>query len=76
MAITFSAELAPACLRGSIMTLSSVTIGIAAVIASGVNYATYAITDSLAWRLPIGLQLLGPILIMLAISFVMESPTF
>ncbi|KAI1610994.1 general substrate transporter [Exophiala viscosa] len=76
MALTLSAELAPACLRGSIMTLSAVTIGIAGIIASGINYGTYAILTSLAWRLPVGLQFIGPVLIILAVLFVMESPTY
>lgn len=76
MAITLSAELAVPSIRGAIMTLSSVTIGIAGVIASGVNYGTYAIQSSLAWRLPMGLQLIGPCLIIVAVFFVMESPTF
>ncbi|KAK5095988.1 hypothetical protein LTS08_007870 [Lithohypha guttulata] len=76
MAITLSAELAPASIRGSIMTLSAVTIGIAGVIASGINYATYAIMTNFAWRLPVGLQLAGPVLIVISVFFVMESPTF
>lgn len=76
MALTLSAELAPASLRGAIMTLSAVTIGIAGIIASGINYGTYAILTSFAWRLPVGLQFVRPILIILAVLFVMESPTY
>lgn len=76
MALAFSAELAPASLRGSIITLSSVTLGVSGVLVSGINWRTSVILSDFAWRLPVGLQLIGPVLIIIAVYFTMESPTY
>ncbi|KAK5024679.1 hypothetical protein LTS07_008525 [Exophiala sideris] len=76
MAISFSVELAPPSLRGAIVSLSTVSLTFAACIASAVNLGTQTIDSNLAWRIPVGIQLVGPVLIGSAILFVKESPTF
>ncbi|KAF2479701.1 general substrate transporter [Neohortaea acidophila] len=75
MAITFQNELSPPSLKGLLGGVSVVSIQSAAVIASGINWGTHSIPTSLAWRLPIGLQNVFPIIIATCTFFVMESPT-
>ncbi|KIW45830.1 uncharacterized protein PV06_01541 [Exophiala oligosperma] len=75
MAITFQNEISPAPLRGFLGGLSVVSIQTGALIAAGVNWATHGVLSSLSWRLPIGLQIIFPMLIALCTFFVADSPT-
>ncbi|KAH6675977.1 general substrate transporter, partial [Halenospora varia] len=76
MSATFQAEIAPSSIRGAIVGMSIVLIDAAAVVTSGINWATYANPTSLAYRLPLGLQILWPIVIGAGLLFVHESPTY
>ncbi|KAH7310154.1 hypothetical protein BKA65DRAFT_530728 [Rhexocercosporidium sp. MPI-PUGE-AT-0058] len=61
---------------GAIFGMSIVLIDGAAVVTSGINWATYANPTSLAYRLPLGLQVLWPIIIGTSLIFVHDSPTY
>ncbi|EXK24402.1 hypothetical protein FOXG_15085 [Fusarium oxysporum f. sp. lycopersici 4287] len=76
LAGAFQTELAPTRIRGAMVSLSIISINLASVLTSGVNWATHGITSSLSYRLPIGLQCLWPIIIAAGLLFVVDSPTF
>ncbi|KAM0272207.1 hypothetical protein ACHAQH_008808 [Verticillium albo-atrum] len=76
LAGAFQSELAPTRIRGAMVSLSIISINSAAVLTSGINWATYGITSSLSYRLPIGLQCLWPIIIAAGLFLVVDSPTF
>ncbi|KIW20221.1 hypothetical protein PV08_00796 [Exophiala spinifera] len=75
MTVTFLNEVAPASLRGIIGGLTIFSINVGVVLGSGISLATWDIPNSGAWRLPLGLQLIWPLLIAIFVFFVRESPT-
>ena len=76
MAATFQSEISPSAIRGAVVGLSIVLIDTASVLTSGINWGTHADPTSFAYRLPIGLQCLWPILIAIGLFFVTDSPTY
>lgn len=70
------AEISPPAVRGNVIGLSIVVIDLAAVITSVVNNATSTNMTSFAYRLPLGLQILFPLIVMLGLVFVKDSPTY
>jgi len=75
MGAAWLTEISPAEIRGYIVGLSIVVIDLAAVIVAVVNHATSGNTTSLAYRVPLGLQLAFPLIIALGLFFVRDSPT-
>ncbi|KAH7347300.1 general substrate transporter [Plectosphaerella cucumerina] len=73
---TFMAEISPENIRGAIVGLSIVLINVAVVVASGINWAMSSQTSPLSFRLPLGLGILWPALLFVALLFVDDSPTF
>ncbi|KAH8691541.1 general substrate transporter [Talaromyces proteolyticus] len=76
MTSCFSNEIAPAPVRGAIVGLSIVLIDTASVVTSGVSWGTHENPTSFAYRLPLGLQVLWPLLIAAGLTFVSDSPTY
>ncbi|CAM1509692.1 Fc.00g000270.m01.CDS01 [Cosmosporella sp. VM-42] len=75
MTATLSTEIAPPPIRGAIGALSVLFIQTAAVMTSGISWATYYMGSSAAYRIPLGLQNLFPLLIAVGILYVRDSPT-
>jgi MFS family permease len=76
MGSTFLAEIAPNELRGVLIGLSIVTIDAAAVLSSGINWAVSTNTTPFAFRFPMGLQIAFPVVLIVGIWFLDDSPTF
>lgn len=55
--------------------MSVVSIQMGALLASGITWATHAVSSNLSWRLPIALQIIFPVIIALCTLFVSDSPT-
>ncbi|KAK9900210.1 general substrate transporter [Cystobasidium minutum MCA 4210] len=72
----YQSEISQPSIRGSLITLQQFMLGIGAIIATWVGYACVkdAYAEPLAWRLPLGLQLLPCIPLMLCIPLFPESP--
>lgn len=75
MTVAFLNEIAPASLRGIIGGLTIFSINIGVVLGSGISLATWDISNSGAWRIPLGLQLIWPLLIAACVFYVRDSPT-
>lgn len=73
---TFMAEISPEKLRGSIIGLSIVLINLSVVVASGINWAMSTRDTPLAFRLPLGLGILWPLLLFSGLLLIDDSPTF
>lgn len=76
MGATFLSEISPEQYRGAIVGLSIVLIDTAAILASGLDWAMSTNVSQLSFRLPVGLQVLFPSVIALALLFVDDSPTY
>jgi MFS family permease len=76
MGSTFLAEIAPNELRGVLIGLSIVTIDAAAVLSSGINWAVSTNKTPFAFRFPMGLQIAFPVVLIIGIWFLDDSPTF
>lgn len=76
LATAWIAEVAPPEIRGMMASLSIVTIDLAAVFTTCVSYASSKLLTSAAYRIPVGLQLLWPLIIALGLLFIRDTPTF
>ncbi|KAH7403272.1 general substrate transporter [Cadophora sp. MPI-SDFR-AT-0126] len=70
------AEVAPPELRGSFASLSITAIDFAAVVTACISQGTKNLAGSTSYRIPIGLQVVWPLIISLGAFFVHDSPTF
>jgi MFS family permease len=71
----YTAELAPPSLRGFFVGMNGVMIAIGYSLASYMGLAFYfAKNPAVQWRAPLGLALLFPIMMLVVICFVPESP--
>jgi SP family sugar:H+ symporter-like MFS transporter len=75
MGSTFLAEIAPTEIRGALIGTSIVLVDAAAVMAAGVNLGTWSRTTSFAYRLPLGIQIVFPIIVAAGLLFIRDSPT-
>lgn len=75
MGVTLQNEISPAQVRSAISAMTIVLIAISTVITSGINWGTYKLPSSAAYKIPIGIQLLWPFVIALGMLYVMDSPT-
>ena len=75
MSATLSTEIAPPSIRGAIGALSVVFVQFASVITSGISWGTNYMKNSAAYRIPLGLQNLFPLLIAVGLLYVRDSPT-
>lgn len=70
----YQSETAPPELRGMFASTIQGMIILGQVIAACVAYGTQTMTGQAAWRIPIGLQLLMPLLIFVLLPLLPESP--
>ena len=75
MTATLSTEIAPPAIRGAIGALSILFIQLGAVITSGIAWGTNTMAHSAAYRIPLGLQNLFPLIIAVGVLYVKDSPT-
>ncbi len=77
VAPVYTAELAPAELRGFFVGMNGVMIAVGYSLAAYMGLAFYHATDpALQWRGPLGLALVWPIMMLIVICFVPESPRY
>ncbi|KNB16581.1 hypothetical protein FOXG_21711 [Fusarium oxysporum f. sp. lycopersici 4287] len=76
MAAASLGELSPSSIRGAMVAISIVSINAAGIVSGGINLATHAVLNSMSYRLPLGLQCLWPIIIVIGLFFVVDSPTY
>lgn len=74
LAPIYQAECFPAPLRGMISATIQFQIGLGGLIASLVNLGTADMMDDAAWRIPVGLQYIVPIVILAFWTIMPESP--
>ncbi|KAK4508500.1 hypothetical protein PRZ48_002239 [Zasmidium cellare] len=73
----YQAELAHPDIRGRVTALQQFMLGVGALVASWVAYATYTYlpaTDSGQWRISLGIQIVPAVFLALLIMFFPESP--
>lgn len=73
----YQAELAHPSIRGAVTALQQFMLGIGALVATWTTYGTtknFANTDSIQWRLPLGLQIIPAAVLAVLILFFPESP--
>jgi hypothetical protein len=71
----FLNEIAVPELRGILGALVIFSINIGVVLGSGISLATHAIPTQSAYRIPLGMQLLWPLIIFCSLLYVTDSPT-
>ncbi|KIA75815.1 hypothetical protein HK57_00429 [Aspergillus ustus] len=76
LATAWIPEIAPQEIRGFMGGLSIFAVDLAAVISACINYGTQKTGMTLAYRLPISLQLVWPFVIGCGLLFVTDAPTF
>ena len=76
LATAWIAEVAPPEIRGVMASLSIVVIDTAAVFTTCVSYGSSKLLTSASYRIPVGLQLLWPLIIALGCFFIKDTPTF
>lgn len=70
----YQAECAPRELRGLIGSTLQLTISLGGLVASLVNLGTRTIKSDASWLIPTGLQLVVPLVILVLLPFLPESP--
>ncbi|KAJ0420341.1 general substrate transporter [Aspergillus carlsbadensis] len=76
LATAWVPEIAPQEIRGTLASLSIFVINLAAVITACINYGTEGLTTSAAYRVPLGLQLVWPLILGSCLFFLDDAPTF
>lgn len=76
LATAWIPEIAPQEIRGILASLSIFVINLAAVITACINYGTEGLTTTASYRIPIGLQLVWPLIIACGLFFLKDAPTF
>ena len=69
----YQAELAPKEVRGALIACYQLFITIGILLAQGLDYATEGLSNSGAWRIPIGLQLAWGLMMLVGCAFIPES---
>lgn len=72
----YQAECAPASCRGALVGIYTWFLDIGAVTACGIIYNTYARTDSGAYKIVMGVQMIYPLIILLCLPWLPESPRY
>ena len=70
----YESETAPAELRGAIAATLQLWLGVGQVLGSAVTYSTSTGTSRASWLIPTGVQFIVPVLILVGLPFVPESP--
>lgn len=72
----YQSECAPASCRGALVGLYTWVLDVGAVTAVGIVYNTYARTDAGAYKIVMGVQGIYPVLILLFVYWLPESPRY
>ncbi|KAF2001830.1 general substrate transporter [Amniculicola lignicola CBS 123094] len=72
----YQAECAPASTRGGLVTMFTWFVDFGALIASCIVFSTHSWTGEGAYKYVMGIQMLFPIMILVALPFIPESPRF
>ncbi|EEB07840.2 hexose transporter Ght5 [Schizosaccharomyces japonicus yFS275] len=72
----YQSEVAPASLRGAIVTTYQLFITLGIFVASCINMGTHNAHKSAQWRIPIGINLLWGIIMIFGILYLPESPRY
>lgn len=75
LSVAFQNEVAPPAIRGVLGSLGIVAVNFGGMVSAGITYGTWKLTSSAAYRIPLGMQCLWPLIISAGIFFTMESPT-
>ena len=70
----YQSECAPKVVRGLISSTLQLMIMFGQLIASLVNFGTHNMTGDRAWRIPVGLQFVVPVVILALLPLMPESP--
>jgi MFS transporter, SP family, sugar:H+ symporter len=73
--VAFQNEVAPPAIRGLLGSLGIVAVNLGGVISSGASFGTWRLASTAAFRVPLGIQMLFPLVISLGIFFTTDSPT-
>src|SRR3569833_1464953 len=68
------AETSPTRVRGKLVVLGSVCNTVGFCLSNWINYALYSNHGPFQWRFPLGFQLVFPLIVVLFLPFVVESP--
>jgi len=71
---TYATEISPPSIRGRVVGFYNTFFYTGSILSTGVAYAAAKLTGEVAWRMPLGLQLLPPTIILCGIWFIPESP--
>lgn len=71
---SYNAEIAPASLRGVLVSLYQLGICVGHIVAAAINYHCYTLKTSWAWKGPFLSQMVPPAILALGIWFFPESP--
>ncbi|EPY50048.1 hexose transporter Ght5 [Schizosaccharomyces cryophilus OY26] len=72
----YQSEVAPAAMRGAIVTTYQLFITAGIFIAACINMGTHRLAKSASWRVPIGINLLWGLITLVGILFLPESPRY
>ncbi|KFY66526.1 hypothetical protein V496_02030 [Pseudogymnoascus sp. VKM F-4515 (FW-2607)] len=67
-------ELAPAAIRGQLLMCWQLVISISQIIAAAINRGTQGINSTVAYRVPMGVQIIFPVIVLAGLWWVPESP--
>ncbi len=70
----YESECSPAELRGAISSTIQIWIGIGQVLGGAITFGTSGMTSRAAWLIPTGLQYVLPVIILIGLPFIPESP--
>ncbi|KFY11081.1 hypothetical protein V491_07351 [Pseudogymnoascus sp. VKM F-3775] len=67
-------EIAPAAIRGQLLMCWQLVISISQIIAAAINRGTEGINSTVAYRVPMGVQVIFPVIVLAGLWWVPESP--
>ncbi|KAH8658239.1 general substrate transporter [Xylariales sp. PMI_506] len=72
----YQAECSPASCRGSLIAIYTWFVNAGATCASGIVFHTYFLKSEAAYKIVMGVQMIFPILLLVALPFIPESPRY
>ncbi|KAF4629865.1 hypothetical protein G7Y89_g8278 [Cudoniella acicularis] len=74
--VLYIGEVAPKAIRGPALMMFQFMQSCSQLVGSGITQGTETITSTAAFRIPVGLLILLPLLMIIALPFIPESPTW
>jgi len=72
--LTGNKEIAPTAIRGQLLMCWQLVLSVSQIIAAAINRGTEGIDSTVAYRVPMGVQLIFPIMMLAGLWWVPESP--